>query len=100
RSSTPLVGPHTLVLPLQNGVEAPEHVARALSLEHALGGVAKIISFVSAPGQIEHAGAEPALVIGALDGQRSERLLELGHAFEAAKGVSVTLTDDIQLALW
>jgi 2-dehydropantoate 2-reductase len=100
RSSAALVGPQTLVLPLQNGVEAPEQVARTLSLAHPLGGVAKIISFVSAPGQIEHAGAEPALVIGALDGQRPERLLELGRAFETARGVSVTLTDDIQLALW
>ncbi len=100
RSSAPLVGPRTLVLPLQNGVEAPAQVAQALGVEHALGGVARIISFVSAPGHIEHAGAEPALVIGELDGQQTERLLELGRAFESTKGVSVTLASDILLALW
>ena len=100
RASAPLVGPGTLVLPLQNGVEAPEQVASALGFEHALGGVAKIISFVSAPGHIEHAGAEPTLVIGELDGQRSERLVGLARALEAAPGVSVTLASDIQLALW
>jgi 2-dehydropantoate 2-reductase len=100
RSVAPLLGPETLVLPLQNGVEAAEQVSGVLGAEHTLGGVAKIISFISAPGHIQHAGAEPALVIGELDGAESARIKLLRQAFEAAKGVSISIAPDIWLALW
>jgi 2-dehydropantoate 2-reductase len=100
RSAAPLVGPDTVVLPLQNGVEAPGEVAATLGREHALGGVAKIISFVGEPGHIHHTGADPALVIGELDGPASPRLEALGQALAGSRGVSVTLSSDIQLALW
>ncbi|HTV20076.1 MAG TPA: 2-dehydropantoate 2-reductase [Polyangiaceae bacterium] len=104
RSAAPLVGPHTLVLPLQNGVEAPEQVAQALGREHALGGVAKIISFVSSPGHIQHAGADPALTLGALDPGASPELRErvdaLCRALDAAEGMVANVAPDIQVALW
>jgi 2-dehydropantoate 2-reductase len=100
RAAAPLVGPGTLVLSLQNGVEAPEHVARALGREHAIGGVAKIISFVSAPGHIVHAGADPTLVIGELGGGLSERVEGLRRAFDGAKAASVSVSADIVLSLW
>jgi 2-dehydropantoate 2-reductase len=99
-SAAPIVGPDTMVLSLQNGVEAPEQVARVLGREHAIGGVAKIISFIAGPGQIEHAGFDPALVIGELDGRKSERIERLRTAFAAARGVEVTVAGDIWLALW
>src|SRR5579862_1975232 len=34
----PLVGPATVVVPLENGVEAPDQLAAALGAEHVLGG--------------------------------------------------------------
>lgn len=100
RSAAPLVGSATAVLPLQNGVEAAGEVAAALGRDHALGGVAKIISFVGEPGHIHHVGADPALVIGELDGQPSRRLEALHQAFASCRGVSVTSSSDIQVALW
>jgi 2-dehydropantoate 2-reductase len=100
RAAAPMIGPDTLVLTLQNGVEAPEHVARVLGREHAIGGVAKIISFIAGPGQIEHAGYDPALIIGELDGRKTERIERLRATFAAARGVEVTVAGDIWLALW
>jgi 2-dehydropantoate 2-reductase len=100
RAAAPLVGPETSVLTLQNGVEAPDQVASVLGREHVLGGVAKIISFVGAPGHIHHTGADPAVVIGELDGRATERLDALGRALDGAPGVSVSVSSDIQLALW
>jgi 2-dehydropantoate 2-reductase len=100
RSAAALVGPNTSVLPLQNGVEAPEQVASVLGREHALGGVAKIISYVGAPGHIHHTGAEPSVVIGELDGRSTERIEALRRAFAAGKGVGVSVSTDIQLSLW
>jgi 2-dehydropantoate 2-reductase len=100
RQAAPLVGPNTSVLPLQNGVEAPEQVASVLGRERALGGVAKIISFVGAPGHIHHTGADPSVVIGELDGRATERIEALRRALGGAKAVGVTVSSDIQLALW
>jgi 2-dehydropantoate 2-reductase len=99
-AAAPMVGPDTLVLTLQNGVEAPEQVARVLGREHTIGGVAKIISFIAGPGQIEHAGYAPALIIGELDGKQTDRIERLRAAFAAARGVEVTVASDIWLALW
>jgi 2-dehydropantoate 2-reductase len=100
RSALPLLGPETFVLPLQNGVEAVEQVSSVLGTQRTLGGVAKIISFISAPGHIQHAGAEPAIVVGELDGRQTARLEGLQRAFEGARGVSLSVAPDIQLALW
>jgi len=100
RSATPLVGPSTLVLSLQNGVEAPDHVARALGRKPAIGGVAKIISYVSAPGHVVHAGADPSLTIGELGGGVSERVQALSAAFDGAKAASVSVSHDILRSLW
>jgi 2-dehydropantoate 2-reductase len=100
RSAAPLMAPHTLVLPLQNGVEAPEQVAAALGREHALGGIAKIVSFLSAPGHVEHAGVEPSITLGALDARQHEPLERLCRALAAARGVSASIAPDIRVALW
>ena len=100
RSLSPLVGAHTLVLPLQNGVEAGDQIAERIGSEHALGGVAKIISFISAPGQIRHAGADPGLVIGELAGGSSARVEALRDALARSRGLSVEVSNDIRSALW
>jgi 2-dehydropantoate 2-reductase len=100
RSAAPLIAPHTLVLPLQNGVEAPEQVAAALGREHALGGIAKIVSFLSSPGYVQHAGVEPSIELGALDAQQHERLERLHQALAAARGVRAVIVPDIRVALW
>src|SRR5215831_8788114 len=39
RNMRPMIGPQTLVVPLQNGVEAPSQLAVALGAEHVLGGL-------------------------------------------------------------
>lgn len=99
-SAAPLIAPHTLVLPLQNGVEAPEQVAAALGREHALGGIAKIVSFVSSPGHIQHTGVEPSIELGPLDAGQHERLERLCQTLAAVRGVKATLVPDIRVALW
>jgi 2-dehydropantoate 2-reductase len=100
RAARPLVGPSTAVLPLQNGVEAPEQIAEALGREHALGGTAKLISFRVGPGHIKHAGAPPTLEIGELDGTSSTRVEALRQAFAQSKGVTAVISADIRAALW
>jgi 2-dehydropantoate 2-reductase len=95
----PLIGPGTFVVPLQNGVEAPSQLAEVLGARHVLGGLARLISFKVGPGHIRHAGAEPTVAFGELDGQPSERVERLRQAFEGA-GIAVEAPPDIQVAMW
>ena len=96
---TPLIGPETLVLPLQNGVEAPTQLATVLGKTHVLAGLARIISFISAPGQIEHAAYPPYIALGELDNQRTERVQRLQQILHEA-GINAEIPADILAALW
>ena len=42
----PLLGPESVVVPLQNGVETPDQLAAVLGREHVFGGLAKIFSSI------------------------------------------------------
>ena len=46
RAIQPLVGPDTVVLPLQNGVEAPAQLAGILGAPRVIGGLCGTVSFV------------------------------------------------------
>jgi 2-dehydropantoate 2-reductase len=95
----PLIGEDTFVVPLQNGVEAPDILASVLGEEHVLGGLCRISSFIQAPGHIRHAGIEPYIAFGELRGEKSERVENLIKAFEKA-GVWVEAPTDIRSAIW
>ena len=99
----PMVGPQTLVVPLQNGVDAPGQLAAVLDrpgeAPHVIGGLCRIVSLVAGPGIIRHAGIEPYIAFNRLDGQPDERVARLREAFARA-GVSVEVPADIDAALW
>jgi 2-dehydropantoate 2-reductase len=99
RQMRPLVGPETFVVPLENGVEAPDQLAAILGAQHVLGGLCRIVSFIAGPGQIRHAGMEPYVAFGELDNQPSERAERLRRAFERA-GIQAEIPANIQVALW
>jgi 2-dehydropantoate 2-reductase len=99
RAMKSLVGPETTVLPLQNGVDAVPQLTAELGQASVIGGLCKIVSFVVAPGHIRHAGFAPSVVIGELDNQRTDRIVEIEKTFKDA-GVDTTIASDIQVALW
>ncbi|MBZ9567714.1 2-dehydropantoate 2-reductase [Modicisalibacter tunisiensis] len=96
----PLVGEQTLVLPLENGVEAAPQAAEAFGAEHALGGLCGILAWRGEPGEIVHAGVEPFVRFGELDNRPSERTQRLRAVLERARGVTAEIPDDIQVAIW
>lgn len=96
----PLVGPHTFVVPLQNGVDAPGELAAALGAEYVVGGLCGMLTFVAEPGHIRHAGIDPYISFGELDHRPSERVEGLRRAFLRAKGVIVDVPADIHGAMW
>ena len=95
----PLMGANTLVLPLQNGVEAPAQLEEILGPEHVCGGLAKIISFIAGPGHIRHTGAAPYIALGELDNRPSDRIERLQRTLQQS-GVKAEIPPDITAALW
>ena len=96
----PLLGPETFVVPLQNGLDAPDHLAAEIGRERVLGGLCGLIAYIAEPGRIAHVGAEPFVRFGELDGARSGRVDALLEAFAACRGVHATAPDDIVAAMW
>ncbi|HWM85016.1 MAG TPA: 2-dehydropantoate 2-reductase [Kofleriaceae bacterium] len=98
-SIRPLIGADTAVLPLQNGVESSDQLIERLGPDHVLGGVARIISFLSGPGHVTHAAHAPHIFAGELDRSRSERALRVVGAMQV-RGVSCELAGDIRAEQW
>ena len=96
----PLLGADTFVVPLQNGVEAPDELAAVVGPARVLGGLARILAFVAGPGHIRHTGVVPRIEFGERDGRPSARVAALRAAFAQAEGISVATPDDITAALW
>jgi 2-dehydropantoate 2-reductase len=96
----PLLAPATKVLPMQNGVEAPEQLERALGPEHTLIGLCRIISSVPAPGRIRHGGMEPMVALGEPDGPALSANAEALAEALGESGVVVETPADMQAALW
>jgi len=99
RAMKPMVGPQTTVLPLQNGVDASGQLAAELGVDRVIGGLCKIVSFVTAPGHIRHAGFAPSVVIGEMDNRRTDRIVTIHEMFSHA-GIDTAIADDINVALW
>jgi 2-dehydropantoate 2-reductase len=95
-----LVGTHTVILPLLNGVEAPEQLSAAFGSAGVLGGLCRISSFVAEPGRIQHVGMEPSITFGELDNEKSDRVLALQKIFAEIPEITVNAPDDIQVAMW
>jgi 2-dehydropantoate 2-reductase len=96
----PLVGERTLVVPLQNGIEAPDQLAAVLGAGHVLGGLCRILVWIEGPGHIRHAGVTPYVAFGELDGSSSARVEALRQAFLRTRGVTAEVPPDIRVAMW
>jgi 2-dehydropantoate 2-reductase len=95
----PVVGPHTTVLPLQNGVEAAADLAAVLGAERVLGCTCIVIAQRVAPWSVRCLGAHAEVEIGALAPDSHERVESVVDALVPA-GIAVTRSDDIEATLW
>jgi 2-dehydropantoate 2-reductase len=93
------IGPDTAVIPLQNGVDAPERLIPILGSHAVMGGVAQISASIVAPGVIQQVGTFMRMTFGELDGKLSKR----GEDFLALclkAGFDATLSEQILTELW
>jgi 2-dehydropantoate 2-reductase len=96
----PLLASHTLVVPLQNGIDAPRELAEALGEGQVLGGACGIFAYLDGPGYIVHGGVEPYIQFATLDRTTNENVEILRRAFAGAKGVTVEVPEDIVASMW
>lgn len=96
----PLVGGSTMVLPLQNGIEAPRELGDALGTLPVLGGYCRLLAHLAGPGRIHHMGGEPYVGYGELEGGVSDRVRALGPVFGRARGLAAAAEPEIRVAMW
>jgi len=99
RMLAPMIGPNTMVVPLENGIDAPDLLVALLGSDHVMGGLCGIVSFIVAPGHIRHVGADPFLMFGELDDRSTPRVQRLRDECLRA-GVQADLPSSIHHALW
>jgi len=95
----PAVGPDTVILPVQNGIDSAQRIGRVVGRQHVIGGLAAVSSVVAAPGVIEHRAGPDAIQLGELDGPPGARTERIADALRRA-GVKVQVRPDIRVALW
>ena len=94
-----LVGPNTAVIPLQNGIDAPERLVPILGAQAVMGGVAQISASIVGPGVIRQVGTFMRMLFGELDGSTSKRGEALLALCQKA-GFDVVLSNQIVTELW
>ena len=98
-SLKPIVGPHTTVLSLQNGVMKDDILRGVFGDAAVMGGAAYVGTHIARPGVIRQIGALQRLVFGEYDGNKSARAEALLAALLKA-GIQAELSNDIRRMLW
>lgn len=96
---SPLIDQQTTVVPLLNGIDAHEHIIHVVGRRPVVGGVCSLVSMIEAPGIIRHETQLQRIVLGELDGTKTERVENLVQAWKSC-GVEAIHADDIFVALW
>ncbi len=109
---TPLIGPATVVLTLQNGVDSVDEVAAVVGEQHVLGGTTYVATALEGPGLIVQTGVHRSIIFGEVFGlpgdasvTRGERgaitprVRALADAMAAAD-IQVTPVADARVPIW
>ena len=94
----PIIGPDTMVLTVQNGVDAPSKVGEILGSEHVVTGVSVINSHLISPGVVHHVGGK-GISFGESSGGLSPRVMNLEKVFKDI-GFDAVASDNIKFNLW
>jgi len=99
RAIRPLVAGDTVVLTLQNGVDAAQRTAAVVGAEHVMAGVTYVYSAIKRPGVIEQTSSFQRIVFGELNGVRTARAEAVLEVLKTT-GATIQLSTDIRRELW
>ena len=94
----PAVGPHTVIVLIQNGVEIEPPYARAFPENELISALAFVAVSRTAPGEVRHK-AYGQLVLGDFPSGLSDAVRHLAGLFESG-GINCTLSEDVVTARW
>ncbi len=94
----PMIGPKTLVVTFQNGIDSADILARFLPREQIVRGAYYISAHIAAPGIVADTGAEARMVLDGRDGDA--RVLAFQAACAAATGLTCAIADPQLDFIW
>lgn len=95
----PLIGPQTIVLSVQNGIDNEQQIGKVIGPEHIVGCIAYVSSTIESPGVIAQTAGPGKIIFGEMAGGTSQRTEALKDTLQRA-GITAELHPDIQTALW
>jgi 2-dehydropantoate 2-reductase len=98
-ASQSLISPDTMVVPLQNGIDARDRLSPILGPQHLVGGIAQISAVIESPGVVAQRSAFARIIVGELDGSVSERVRRFIDACTRG-GIDARVSDVIDVELW
>jgi 2-dehydropantoate 2-reductase len=99
QATRPMVGPHTRVIPMQNGIDSYETIAPILGVDNTAAGVTYVATVIDRPGVIRQDGIFQSIICGRPDGRSDPQLQAFVDAGKAA-GIEISLSDNIQRDRW
>ncbi|ADG18257.1 ketopantoate reductase family protein [Paraburkholderia atlantica] len=99
RGALDLVGPHTLVLSLQNGLGHEDVLSEIVGRERVLAGKTYVGGVLKAPGHIQSGVNGKLTIVGELDGRVTDRVRAIADAFNSS-GLTTTVSDNILGTMW
>jgi 2-dehydropantoate 2-reductase len=95
----PLIGPETVVLSVQNGIDNEQQIGEVIGPEHIVGCVSYVSSTIESPGVIAQMAGPGKIVLGEMEGGTSPRTEAVQSTLQNS-GITAELHADIQVALW
>ena len=95
----PIIGPHTVILSVQNGIDNDERIARTVRQGTAISAAAQVNAHLEGPGIIGQTAGAGRLIFGANAGNLGTRNEQLYQHCKTA-GIVAELQPDIKAVLW
>lgn len=96
----PIVGPDTMIVPIQNGIDSYDRLGAIHGHDRVIGALCRISVEIAAPGTIQLNSQFREIIMGEPEGRgESIRIREFANALDEA-GMQVSISTDIQVDLW
>lgn len=99
RAAVQVLAPGASLLTFQNGVDAPDQVARIVGEEYVLIGTTRLETTIVEPGVIGHLNQSHLVTVSALHGPPTPQVERLAETLRGAS-ITVSVVDDGRRALW
>lgn len=95
----PLLHPETVILPLQNGVDAAERIGAVVGMEHLIGGATWLSAAIESPGVIGQYSQFRRIVLGEFDRRITPRVQKIHEALKRTDA-AIEISENILKTLW